>query len=384
MKIQGHINLILIFIGILMVPSCSSDKEEHSQASDEIEALNSSMSAFVESHPVTSTYGVEVLDEAYSIAENIKDSESVDKDILVNFSVAYSTIATEYIGSIFEAWQESCPFEELAEEGLSSKIQDALGFDYNNELTDRQLIRLEFSSLEETFDEAADTEVFNQCYGDLESIKELAILHPIKNELEDSILRAYASIFETKREIDRVHQRVFVELRQQAITITNEARLNQLDGRFRVNYEEGIHTTWYKHHSLPQYVNSRSWSIYPTIGCRDSGESWMCLKLGFHRSDWIFIDNDGSITVVIDGQDNRVAYDSQNVDTYIGGGISEWVDICNNDPLIRRIATAERVVVSFSGNNGNRRIEHVLSSSEMTCFKETVEFVDLLAWNRSR
>jgi len=149
--------------------------------------------------------------------------------------------------------------------------------------------------------------------------------------------------------------------------------------KFRTKYEEGMQITWYKHDTVPRYVNSRSWAIYPSIGAKDDGFKWMIITLGFHRSDWIFIEHGGSIVVVIDGTSFDVPYDSyQDVDTGVSNGISEWVTLSRRDLLIRQIAGAERVVVSFSGNNGNRRIEHVLNSSEVRAFRETVELYDLL------
>jgi hypothetical protein len=166
------------------------------------------------------------------------------------------------------------------------------------------------------------------------------------------------------------------------VTAKNNAKgrqkIAQLRRRFRERYEEGVHTMWYEHVNNPRYTNSRSWSIYPYIGKKD-GAFWMCITVGYTRSDWIFIGTGGSITFVIDGSDHRLNYDEYlDVDDYIGGGVSEWVNKCDQDALIRAIATANRVVVSFSGDNGNRRIEHALTSSELQAFREAVEYYDLL------
>ncbi len=378
---------LLLLTAACIVPltfSCSNKVEVERELAV---AVNEIMEMFVEVHPADEPCTQETLDEAYSIAETITDSEYIDGDTLVKFSNTYSSISTEYIRSIFEEWQESCDMEEIAPGNIAGALQEAVGFDYNNELTNYQLTHLDFDRLEDSFYEAAGPiqDVVDNYWNDLEPIQQLANRHPISDELLAQITEANEPIRDANNKLDGVFDRIFNDLRDQAADVMNEARLSALDRRFNENYEEGMHITWYKHVNNPRYVNSRSWAIYPYIGCRDSGHTWMNLTLGFHRSDWIFIEHGGFIKVVIDGRDHQVNYDSySDVDTHVGGGISEWVDLSGEESLIRDIAGGERVVVVFSGNQGTRRIEHALTSSEMTAFRETVEFYELLAWNRSR
>ncbi len=278
-------------------------------------------------------------------------------------------------------------------EYIAAQFRDAVGFDYNHEDAARRYmlsqddasqviatcVELRTSLLQETGGQAASdlVDILNSAYSDgLPFLKiENVVTESEHYPQVDSSRIAYTKI-------QAVYGYICSTLSQQADRLRaqelREARLRPLRRRFRENYREGVHTTFYNHVNNPRYVNSRSWNIKPSIGLRDNGQSWMCLTLGFHRSDWIFIDDNG-ITVVIDGRDHQVNFSMyRDGDTDVGGGISEWVTLCDRESLIRSIASATRVIVVFRGKEGNRRIEHTLTSSEMTAFRETVEFYDLL------
>jgi hypothetical protein len=295
------------------------------------------------------------------------------------FRREYEARSGEYLQKCYESWQASWADADLSVERVAEAMRTSTGIDLESDFSDSQLLGMDLEGIGASLSTAVAPigEQLQQSETELNALSGLAESYPAPDQLRSSI----ASSLEDLRRSNALIGNARTNLAR-LVTAKNNAkgrqRIAQLRRRFRERYEEGVHTMWYEHVNNPRYTNSRSWSIYPYIGKKD-GTLWMCITVGYTRSDWIFIGTGGSITFVIDGSDRPLNYDEYlDVDDYIGGGVSEWVNKCDQDALIRAIATANRVVVSFSGDNGNRRIEHALTASELQAFREAVEYYDLL------
>jgi len=134
-----------------------------------------------------------------------------------------------------------------------------------------------------------------------------------------------------------------------------------------VEYEASLQVTWYKPVLKP--LGDQGFQVYPYVGRHDDGRRWLRLEALMRREDWAFVE---TLHFLIDATPTDIRLDKLNdVDTDSSSGTSsEMVDLGEQDPLIRRIAKAKEVQVSFLGPK--RRDHYLLTAEDLENFRRMI------------
>lgn len=161
--------------------------------------------------------------------------------------------------------------------------------------------------------------------------------------------------------------------RQAAVRAKAEAtRLAAVKKLIRnVDKVEGV--TYLQSRNQPKYLNSRT-SVYLYIGTRESGQSWLRMKVQYAASDWLFVQD-----MVVGMEGTKVDFISGPFERDNNSKIWEWVDVEPSPmqiALLRKMAKLDDVTLRFVGQQYHKDV--ALSSKDKQGLREVLAAWDVL------
>ena len=371
------------FFAILISVSCGRSDEEQA-AVDNLTMACSQVSTYQESSRSGLEYCENILafkQDVLASIEQIRTIEDFDEPLLDSIITEYEYIL-ESTDSIItseitihantsltrkNAFQDTTDFTAIIE-----FAEEYLGFDI--ETFEPSSWRLRNVDIDNTLALADSIENLSN---ELEALKDtLEMISDFCEEvsmLHADILEGVEDITSLSASIDGIVSslRIFVDDAQYELDLQ---RFNYLSSRVRVKDDPGINREFHYHINSPYYINSRNHCCYLYVSKDQSGYGYLRFLVGYHRSNWVFIN---AIDFNIDGRIVSLPFDEyDDVDDFIGGGVSEWVDLIVDEDLIENIVYAEEVYVNFKGRN--ERYSRLLTQSDITALSEMLEYYRLL------
>ncbi len=152
-------------------------------------------------------------------------------------------------------------------------------------------------------------------------------------------------------------------------------RLNAALSKLNSKYDRVEGITWYQPKAYPQYTDTRNF-VLPYIGKRDSGTSWLRLRMNYTGDDWIFWTE---ITFLIDGERSYKSFrysDIERDNDY--GDVWEYGDspVYDSDiELLKKIANSKETIVRFEGTY---RKDITISASDKTAIKQVLAAYEIM------
>lgn len=154
-----------------------------------------------------------------------------------------------------------------------------------------------------------------------------------------------------------------------------EARAKAALSKLKADYDKVEGTTWYEPSAMPKYIDTRSY-VLPYIGRKDSGHSWLRLKMNYTGDNWIFWTD---ITFVIDGERHYKSFSYYDITRDNDSDVWEYADISVSDSdieLLTKIANSKETIVRFEGDNRQKDI--TISAADKTAIKQVLDAYAIL------
>lgn len=155
-----------------------------------------------------------------------------------------------------------------------------------------------------------------------------------------------------------------------------DARAKVALSKLKSKYDKVDGITWYKPTTYPQYIDTRSY-VLPYIGIRDSGYSWLRLKMNYTGDSWIFWTD---ATFVIDGERYYRTFSYYDITRDNDSDVWEYADFTASDSdidLLTKIANSKETIVRFEGDNKHKDI--TISAADKTAIKQVLDAYAILS-----
>lgn len=155
-----------------------------------------------------------------------------------------------------------------------------------------------------------------------------------------------------------------------------DARAKVALAKLKADYDKVEGITWYEPSAMPQYIDTRSY-VLPYIGMKDSGYSWLRLKMNYTGDSWIFWEK---ITFVVDGERYYKSFGYYDITRDNDSDVWEYADISVSDSdieLLNKIVTSNETIVRFEGDNKHKDI--TISATDKTAIKQVLDAYAILS-----
>ncbi|HEX9744087.1 MAG TPA: zinc ribbon domain-containing protein [bacterium] len=233
--------ILILVVGLiitLIVNVKINEIKLHREEKEKIETLSNNLYELMES----STVDEEYLKYAKEIIDESEKYEELD-EIRTSFYAIYKSESQRYLRDIWHEWESENDLGSISLESVTSELRLAIGFDYNNDdISDAQLLAINFTSLHSTFDDVAEN-LRNELQPYQDSINivyESANTYPCDNDIKNEIDDTWQIINESYNKINSVQNRVFITLSDRANNIRlhqQQQRANEIIARLKNNYE---------------------------------------------------------------------------------------------------------------------------------------------------
>lgn len=184
--------------------------------------------------------------------------------------------------------------------------------------------------------------------------------------LAELIINYYADSTETSVAVQKK------EAANTAIKNAGEASLQNLNPE----YDKVEKITWYYHKNHPEYIDICCY-IYPYIGRRDNGETWLRVILNYTNDQWIFWEK---ATFSVDGENTYKSFSRNELIRDNDTEVWEYADFspdASDILLLKSIANSTETIIRFQGDNYH--YDHVVTSNEKTAIMDVLTAYDYLA-----
>jgi hypothetical protein len=210
----------------------------------------------------------------------------------------------------------------------------------------------------------ANSQYSQKKYSDAKSnLEKLIKRHPASDEAKEGkvLLSKVSSI---------------IERRKREKELAEKRRLDNALRKMRKKYDKIEGITWYSDRTSPRYLNFNNIQIY--IGKRDSGYTWLVLRIQYTASDWLFIEKykihaDGKNFEINPPQFNGVKTD------HSGGKIWEWYEITKIKdyiPMLKAVAKAKSATIRHIGKDYWR--DRAISIAEKRAIRNVFDAFEVL------
>lgn len=155
-----------------------------------------------------------------------------------------------------------------------------------------------------------------------------------------------------------------------------EARAKTALAKLKSSYDRVEGITWYEPKTFEKYTDTRCF-VLPYIGRKDSGYSWLRLRMNYTGDDWIFWTK---ITFVVDGEKYYKSFSYYDIERDNDTEVWEYADISPTDAdieMLEKIVTSNETIVRFEGDNYRKDI--TISFADKTSIKQVLEAYDILS-----
>lgn len=154
--------------------------------------------------------------------------------------------------------------------------------------------------------------------------------------------------------------------------------------KMKIDYDKVEKLAWYLHKNMPTYTDERCY-IYPYFGHRDSGETWLLVRVLYTDAQtddgWIFFDK---VVFSVDGENTTKTFSRSEIVRDNDTEVWEYADYEPDVDLLRKIASSEETIIRFQGDE--KYYDHTVTDKEkaaitdvltaynyINTYKETVE-----------
>ncbi len=139
--------------------------------------------------------------------------------------------------------------------------------------------------------------------------------------------------------------------------------------KLKINEDPGIGLTWIMPAGrdlklIMGEFGSPMCLFYPYLGVNRDGRYWPRLRINYFGKRWLFVNH---VTIMIDGEQETILLDRQDVDRNAGATVSEAIDQKGHAELIHMIAEGKEVYISMSGQH--RRKTWKLENKQFEAFR---------------
>ncbi len=385
----SYTTTFVLAILFFVVSGCGRTEEE-TAAINKLREMTEEYSSVVATDSISIEYCTSILEfrsDVMDIFSKIEIAQDFNDELLDSLQLEYSMLM-DSASSIIEdnlvsLSENSCVsaisfIESIRIEDILDISESTVGFDiYTDTPSSWRLRNIETEELNDLADSISATK---QASMDKETeLEELYNLCSYENIPTENLLSTLDSL-------DILSDTLFVitcrlrRLKDDAEHAIDMQRYDYLSSRVRIKDDPAINREFIFHINSPHYVNSRNHICYLYISKSPSGTyGHLRFRVGYTRSNWVFIDN---ISFNIDGITFSVPFDEYDEldDVISGGQVSEWIDIQMDtqadEYLLEQLIDADEAYVNFLGRN--ERYSRQLTSSDLRALADMLEYHRLM------